>query len=655
MLRSVIDFGDLSREDLILNFQKLLPAKIEWNQPADKTIFEFTRSFFEQRYELPSAQTVEDYLTVRKDQEGLERLKDLEKQNPYVRTNYAHLVANTVTEQNSIRAVSALKQAQEIITKGLIIDDTKLHGLRDGIKHFSSLAPTFVTNEYAAKTTGNLRQDGNEVWTDYLISKANRAIAWGKFCGLNAIDSVVRGIKKGELWIHAASTGEGKCLAGDALVFDHSTHRMRTVKEMFDSGSKPIVDALEDEGFTGSTRLIQAQTEAIVANGEKQVWDLILESGKRIGATSNHGFYTLEGWKSLGDLKPGDFIATQKELQSSGFEVGTGDIRWDRVSDITFRGVEMTYDLSVPRHHSFVANGIVTHNTTFALNWCYNLVTRYKSNVLYVSLEMPYKQLRDKIYAIHSTHPKFAHYGKGLDYEKIKYGLLDPTEERWFQEVANDFGGSVVEVKSADDLQPNPLLNSSDYGSFHVVSPEDDVNMDDIRAMAELKHQEEEIHMVVIDHGLLVEARKKKRNKDTTSEMNSVLRDAKQRLALQFNHGEGMAVLVLFQINREGKAYADKNEGRYRLSALAQANETERSADIVTTSYLNDEHRAAGTMFFDNLKRRDGAHFPPFTAAIYWPSGRLGNLDPFTSGTAATGKGMSIEDMRNVDAILSEL
>ena len=60
-------------------------------------------------------------------------------------------------------------------------------------------------------------------------------------------------------------------------------------------------------------------------------------------------------------------------------------------------------------------------------------------------------------------------------------------------------------------------------------------------------------------------------------------------------------------------------------------------------------------MLFDCLKRRDGAHFQPFTAAIYWPSGRLGNLDPFTSGQSATGKGMSIEDMRNVDAILNEL
>lgn len=646
LLRSVIDFGDLSREDLVLNFQKLLPAKIEWNQPADKTIFEFTRSFFEQRYELPSAQTIEDYFTVRKDQEGLERLKDLEKQAPYVRTNYAHLVANAVTEQNSIRAVSALKQAQEIITKGLIIEDTKLFGLRDGIKHFSSLAHTFVTNEYSAKTTGNLRQDGNEVWTDYLISKANRAIAWGKFCGLNAIDSVVRGIKKGELWIHAASTGEGKCLAGDARVFDHKTQEYLTIEYLFQAGIRPEVYALENEGFETDPNLVRTLSDMVVQNGLKPVYVLTLESGRSIAATLNHGFFTQVGWSALENLVPGVLIAVQ------GAET---TIQWDRVRDITFRGVEMTYDLAVPRHHSFVANGIVTHNTTFALNWCYNLVTRYKSNVLYVSLEMPYKQLRDKIYAIHSTHPKFAHYGKGLDYEKIKYGLLDPTEEKWFQEVANDFGGSVIEVKSADDLDGLKYGSPSEYGSFHVVSPEDDVNMDDIRSIAELKHQEEELHMVVIDHGLLVEARKKKRNKDTTSEMNSVLRDAKQRLALQFNHGEGMAVLVLFQINREGKAYADKNEGRYRLSALAQANETERSADIVTTSYLNDEHRAAGTMFFDCLKRRDGAHFQPFTAAIYWASGRLGNLDPFTSGSSATGKGMSIEDMRNVDAILSEL
>jgi replicative DNA helicase len=376
-----------------------------------------------------------------------------------------------------------------------MVEDVRLQGLEDGVKHFMSLAHSLIVNDYKSKTQGNLRQDGDQVMTDYLLAKANRAIAWGRFCGLNAIDSYVRGIKKGELWIHAASTGEGK--------------------------------------------------------------------------------------------------------------------------------------------------------TTFALNWCYNQVTRYKANVLYISLEMPYEQLRDKIFAIHSTHPKFSHYGKGLDYEKIKYGLLDETEEKWFAEVAKDFGKSVV--RSGDEYDP-----TTDYGAFHVWAPDADVTMDDIKVHAEMKHMEEELHMLVVDHGGLVEARKKKRNKDATIELNSVLRDAK-RLSLHFNHGEKIPVLLLFQINREGKEYADKNEGRYRLKSLAQANEAERSADVVTTSYLNDEHRAAGTMFFDNLKRRDGQHFPPFTAAIYWPSGRLGNLDPFTSGTNATGKGMSLEDMRNVDAILNEI
>lgn len=621
--------GGISQENLIQNFQKLVSAKVEWVQPADSTIYEFCRSYFEQRYELPALQTLVDYFTVRKDQEGLERLKDLEKHPPYVRSNYAHALSNTVEEQNKIRAVHLLKQSQEIITKGLIIDDVRYAGLRDGVKHFTSMAHLLTVDNYTSKTQGNLRLDGKDMWNDYVMAKANKALSWGKFCGLNQIDSTVRGIKRGELWIHAASTGEGKCLAGDVKVFDHSTQRMRTIKEMFASGSKPVVDALQDEGFNGSSSLVQAQVDEIVENGLKEVWDLTLESGKEIGGTSNHGFFTLEGWRELGDLKPGDFVATQKNLQ-------TPDIQWDRVVDVTFRGVEMTYDLAVPRHHSFVANGIVTHNTTFALNWCYNLVTRYRSNVLFASLEMPYEQLRNKIYAIHSTHPKFAHYGKGLDYEKMRYGLLDDREEAWLKEVIADW-----EYKEG-----------TEYGSFHVWSPDEDVTSTDIKVHAELMHNQEELHLLVIDHGGLVEARKQKRNKDATIELNSVLRDAK-KIALHFNHGEKIPVLLLFQINREGKEYADKMEGRYKLKSLAQANEAERSADIVTTSYLNEEHRQAGTMFFDCLKRRDGPHFAPFSAAIYWPSGRLGNLDPFS--TQGAGKGMSIEDMRNVDAILGEI
>jgi hypothetical protein len=74
----------------------------------------------------------------------------------------------------------------------------------------------------------------------------------------------------------------------------------------------------------------------------------------------------------------------------------------------------------------------------------------------------------------------------------------------------------------------------------------------------------------------------------------------------------------------------------------------ERSADVVTTTYLNDDHRSNGTTQFDCLKRRDGPFFEPFTANIDWLTKRITNRDPIVSGE----KGVSIDDMRNVSHAL---
>jgi len=483
LLRSVIDInGGISQENLIFNFQKLLASKIEWTQPADNRIFTFAKTYFHQRLELPSRQTVMDYFEARKDYEAIERLKDFDGVPAYIRSNYAYLISNTVEEQNRYKAIALLKEAQEIITKGLVIDEEKKQGLRDGILHFNRSAHSLLVQDHNSRIQGNIREDGQEVWDEYVEAKTNKALAWGKFCGLNNIDKVVRGIKRGELWVHAAFVGELK--------------------------------------------------------------------------------------------------------------------------------------------------------TTFALNWSYNLITRYRSNVFYVTLEMPYEQVRKKIYVMHSENPKFMAMGyKPLDYDKVCAGTLTPEEEAFYQVVIKDF------------------CTDEDYGSFEVWGPDEDITSDDIKMQAELRHQQEEVHLLVIDHGGLVEPRRRKRSKDYVIELNSVLRDAK-KLALHFNHGEKIPVLVLFQINRDGKDYADKNEGRYKLRALSYSNECERSADVVTTSYLNDDHRKAGTTLFDCLKRRDGPHFPPFLAQVHWPTQRILNHETFHG---ANDKGLSMDDSRVIENMMFQI
>ena len=62
-----------------------------------------------------------------------------------------------------------------------------------------------------------------------------------------------------------------------------------------------------------------------------------------------------------------------------------------------------------------------------------------------------------------------------------------------------------------------------------------------------------------------------------------MIRDCK-KLALNFNHGEALPVLLLFQINRLGKDDADKAEGVYKMKALAYSNECLISGTLVKTA-----------------------------------------------------------------------
>ncbi len=473
LLRSVIDFSGITQENLILNFQKLSASGLNWGRPDDERIYQFLQQHFQAHLELPSSQTVLDYFTSANDVEATERIKDIQAaEGPYYRSNYNALLRNILEEQNKIRAVALLKETQEIVTKGLVVDKEKKAGLRDGLMHFTQRANDLITSDlHTTKLRGDIRLDGQTMVDSYVKAEANKDKVWGKFSGIEQIDTVCRGSRKGELWVHAAFTGELK--------------------------------------------------------------------------------------------------------------------------------------------------------STFAVNWCYNLVTHYKANVVYFSLEMPYEQLRMQSYVLHSANMKWVKQGrKPLDYRQVRDGMLTPEEKDFYlREVIPDFS------------------NNPEYCHFEVIHPDTEVTMDDIRLQAELLHKKFEVGLIVIDHGQYVEPRKARRNKDYTVELNSIVRDCKQRLALNFNHGEGVPVLLLWQINRDGKDEADKNDGIYKMKALTYANETEKSADVITTSYLNDDHRRNGTTKFCNLKNRDNPLFEPFLARVDFPCRRIVTIDKLSTPS----QGMSAE------------
>ena len=261
--------------------------------------------------------------------------------------------------------------------------------------------------------------------------------------------------------------------------------------------------------------------------------------------------------------------------------------------------------------HSAFTGGM---KSTFAINWHYNQAVFYRHSSVLFSLEMPYPQVRRILYAIHTAHPKFADdrkkfgVSKCLPYEKIRDGELSKEEKEFLvSRVVPDFNDA-----------------SQKYGHIHieVADPDkSDFNINDLRSKSELLYAKDPaIRMITIDHAGLMQSRN--RHNSTTERLNEVLRDAK-RLAMSFNRGMGIAINALFQISREGYRAAEKNGGRYNLTHLSYANEAERSSDIVTASWVDEELMESNLVKFQCLKSRDNAPFKEFYSGVLWPCRRI--------------------------------
>ena len=240
---------------------------------------------------------------------------------------------------------------------------------------------------------------------------------------------------------------------------------------------------------------------------------------------------------------------------------GIGQFTGLKQMDLAIKGAK--------KHELWVHAGYTGHGKSMlAMNWAYNQSVFMGYNVMYVSLEMPYKQLRNKFLAMHSLHSKFVDVRMGLGiqkdpaqhlglmYDSIKEGTLRPHEEQFL----------------IQHLIPD-LFNGEEYGRMlvEIGDPDkDEMTVADIRNLAEIRHKQYPLDMIIVDHALLLAPRR--RTKSTTEDLNQVMRDLK-KMAMSFNRGAGIPVVALFQISREGFKSAEKNGGLYNLTHLSYANE----------------------------------------------------------------------------------
>jgi len=149
-----------------------------------------------------------------------------------------------------------------------------------------------------------------------------------------------------------------ECVTGDTLVVLSDGWRV-PIKTLV--GTAPEVLAMSPEG-----RIVAAKTDRVWRVGVRPVHTVHLASGRRIRATARHRLFAERGWATIGGLRAGERLA----LVASGFgsrdplrTTRTRDLVWDRIVAIEPEGNEEVFDLTVPGPASWLADGIVSHNS----------------------------------------------------------------------------------------------------------------------------------------------------------------------------------------------------------------------------------------------------------------------------------------------------
>ena len=296
------------------------------------------------------------------------------------------------------------------------------------------------------------------------------------------------------------------------------------------------------------------------------------------------------------------------------------------------------------KHELWVHAGFTGHGKSMLqFNWAYNQAVWYHHSCVIFSLEMPYPQVRNILFSMHSAHEKFRairhqlglqqdpNATVGLPYAHLRDGVLHewhPNAKQFLYDyVIPDLDG----IKVVDGIDPNtgePWADPKHYGKIHieVADPDkSDFTVADLRQRAEIIYSKTPFRMIFVDHAGLMAPRKWVPS--TTDRLNEVIRDCK-RLAMSFNRGAGIAVVALFQLSRDGHRQALKCKektgmARYELTSLSYANECERSADVVTCSWLDNDLSKENRIQFQCLKSRDTKPFEIFQARVEWPCRRF--------------------------------
>jgi replicative DNA helicase len=231
-------------------------------------------------------------------------------------------------------------------------------------------------------------------------------------------------------------------------------------------------------------------------------------------------------------------------------QLASDQIYWDEIISIVPTGEHQVYDLTVPETSNFIAQDILVHNTSLALNVGLYAALEAKKSVAIFSLEMSKEQLTERLLTEQAQ----------IDAQRLHRGLLSEAE---FDRVSNALG---------------PLGEANIYIDDTPVM--DELTLQLKARQAKMRHG---IDMIVIDYLQLMHGRS--RGDDNRVQEVSAISRALKGLARELR----IPVIAISQLSRAPEQRPDK---RPILSDLRESGSIEQDSDLVMFLFRPEYYKA---------------------------------------------------------------
>lgn len=264
--------------------------------------------------------------------------------------------------------------------------------------------------------------------------------------------------------------------------------------------------------------------------------------------------------------------------------------------------------------------------SSWAVNMAYKAAKEGR-NIVYISLEIPERDLLYDLISLHSTDLKFGI--EPIPHSSIRKRTLDKKQEHNFKIVADDFNKNIL---------PNlHILTERNFKEFSYGE------VRDILYKVDAKKQ---IDCLFVDHANLLKFYASAKYSNPYEGVNDFV-SFFRKMAICFKIEEGvdrqLAVILLAQCNRTGwikAANAGKKdptmEGRYDTTALSESNELERASSYTMFVYSSESMRLSKEARVSLVKSRFGqTHEDPISVNFIPEFYQFGEMSDITQSSTS--------------------